>query len=284
MQLRFWKVNPTAFLHHESSSTRTLLVQPGVLVAERHHILVRCSHWLNIPLLLGLILSGISIYWASPVYQRKPDSVTGNFDMAADIGIWICAHVPGQHHYASPPDWIYNHMSLGPGMLAPALRIHWLCAYLFMLNGLVYVAGLVMGGGWRSLLPRRTDLVDSLRMLRYYLGVPFAKLARRAWPHREFSTKYNPLQRAAYLSVPVAGCFSVATGWAIHKPMQLHWLAALFGGFDKARLWHFWLMWLFVFFVVPHVILVLADGWDTLRAMIVGWSTKVGRAEVSTNE
>jgi hypothetical protein len=55
---------------------------------------------------------------------------------------------------------------------------------------------------------------------------------------------------------------------------MLHWLAALFGGFDAARVWHFWLMWLFLLFVVPQVILVLADGWDTLRGMIVGWSTK----------
>jgi thiosulfate reductase cytochrome b subunit len=29
-------------------------------------------------------------------------------------------------------------------MLAVALRLHWFCAYLFMLNGLVYVTGLVM--------------------------------------------------------------------------------------------------------------------------------------------
>ena len=69
--------------------------QPAVLVAERHHLLVRWSHWLNVPILLGLILSGISIYWSSPVYQHKPDPLTGNFDVAADIGIWICAHVPG---------------------------------------------------------------------------------------------------------------------------------------------------------------------------------------------
>jgi len=253
-------------------------------VVKRHHILVRWSHWLNVPLLLGLVLSGISIYWSSPIFQHKPDPVTGSFDVAADIGIWICAHVPGERHYASPPDWLYNHMSLGPGMLAPALRLHWLCAYLFMLNGTVYVAGLLMGGGWRPLLPRRTDLVDALRMFRYYLGFPFAKLTRRQWPHPPFNTKYNSLQRAAYFSVPVTGLFSVATGWAIHKPMQLHWLAVLFGGFDAARVWHFWLMWVFVLFLVPHLILVLADGWDTLRSMIVGWSTKVDRPEVSANE
>ena len=274
-------MNASASLPHESNSTSALLAQPGVLVVKRHHVLVRLSHWLNVPLLLGLVLSGISIYWSSPIYQHKPDPVTGNFDVAADIGIWICAHVPGQHHYASPPDWLYNHVSLGPGMLAPALRIHRLCAYLFMLNGTVYVAGLILGKGWHSLLPRRTDLVDALKMLRYYLGVPFAELTRRHWPHPFFNTKYNALQRAAYFSVPVAAFLSTATGWAIHKPMQLHWLTALFGGFDAARVWHFWLMWLFIFFVMPHVILVLADGWDTLRSMIVGWSTKVDGPQVT---
>jgi thiosulfate reductase cytochrome b subunit len=277
-------MNPSVLLHDEPNSASTLSVQPPVLLVKRHHILVRWSHWLNVPLLLGLIVSGISIYWSSPVYQHKPDPVTGNFDVAADIGIWICAHVPDQYHYASPPDWLYNHTSLGPGMLAPALRLHWFCAYLFMLNGTVYVTGLLMEGAWRSLLPRRADLVDALRMLRYYLGFPFAKLSGRQWLHPLFNTKYNALQRLAYFSVPVTGLLSVATGWAIHKPMQLHWLAALFGGFNRARIWHFWLMWLFIFFVVPHVILVFADGWDTLRSMIVGWSTKVGRPEVSANE
>jgi thiosulfate reductase cytochrome b subunit len=121
-------------------------------------------------------------------------------------------------------------------------------------------------------------------MFRYYVGFPFAKLARRQWPHPVFNTKYNALQRAAYFSVPVAGFLSAATGWAIHKPMQLHWLAALFGGYNAARVWHFWLMWIYIQFVVPHVILVFVDGWDTLRSMIVGWSTRVERSEVVAHE
>ena len=266
-------------LHRERVATSAPECRAGVLVVRRHHLLVRCGHWLIVPILLGLILSGMSIYWASPVYQHTPDPLTGNVDPLADVGIWICAHVPGLHQYSNPPDWVYNHMSLGPGLLASALRLHWLCAYLFMLNGLVLVVGSAIGGGWRSLLPRRTDLHDALKMFRYYIVLPVARLLRRTWLHPRFNTKYNALQRVAYFSVPVAGLLSVFTGWAIHKPMQLYWLTATFGGYDKARIWHFWLMWVFMLFVVPHVILAVADGWDTLRSMIVGWSTRAERVE-----
>lgn len=258
--------------------------EPGMPIIRKHHFLVRWSHWLNVPILLGLILSGMSIYWASPVYQHRPNPQTGNVDVVADISVWICAHVPGLHHYSGPPDWVYNHMSLGTYSLASALRLHWFFAYLFMLNGLVYITGLVIGGGWRALLPRSTDLRDALRMMRYYIGVPFAFVLRRTWLHPCFTTKYNSLQRLAYFSIPLAGFLSVATGWAIHKPMQLHWLAAIFGGYDTARVWHFWLMWLFIFFVVPHVVLVFSDGWDTFRSMIVGWSVRVKRADDLENE
>jgi hypothetical protein len=62
---------------------------PRVRVARSHHLLVRVSHWLNVLLLTGLIVSGISIYWASPVYQHKPDPQTGIFDYFADAGIWL---------------------------------------------------------------------------------------------------------------------------------------------------------------------------------------------------
>ena len=28
-------------------------------------------------------------------------------------------------------------------------------------------------------------------------------------------------------------------------------------------------------FIVPHVVLAIADGWDTLRSMVTGWSARV---------
>lgn len=252
-------------------------------VVRKHHWLVRITHWLSIPLLLGLSLSGLSIYWAGPVYTHAPDA-NGNVDYLNDIGLWVARHEPWRHSYGDPETWlpgthynarwVYDHFSLGTGMLSTSLNLHWLFAYLFLANGLLYLIGLGIGGGYKALLPRRHDLKDALIMQRYYLGLPFAKLLRKPWNHPQVTTKYNALQRLAYFAMPVAGTVSVLTGWAIHKPAQLGWLQALFGGYDYARLWHFGLLWLFVLFVVPHVILVLADGWDTMRSMVAGWTER----------
>jgi len=256
--------------------TRPLADAPQRVV-RKHHWLVRLTHWLNIPILLGLALSGLSIYWASPVYHHAPDA-SGSSDYFVNIGRWAVRTLPGQHHYAAPDDWFYNHFSLGTGQLATALRLHWWCAYLFMLNGALYVAGSIWGKGYQSLLPRCADFGGVFAMMRYYIGLPLAKLRHLAWPHPAVSSKYNSLQRLAYFSVPLMGLLYILTGWAIHKPQQLGWLQALFGGYDLARVWHFWLMWAFLAFTIPHVVLVAADGWDTFRSMIVGWSSRLPRS------
>jgi hypothetical protein len=39
----------------EAIAASTLPKRPRVLVATRHHLLVRWSHWLNVPILGGLI-------------------------------------------------------------------------------------------------------------------------------------------------------------------------------------------------------------------------------------
>lgn len=248
-------------------------------VVPTHHALVRITHWLNIPLLLGMILSGLAIYWASPVYHHAPDPQTGNSDYFADVGAWAAAHLPGQAKSSSPGDWVYNHVSLGPGMLADALRLHWFFAYLFIANGVLYVVGLLLGGGYKALLPRVSDIGGSLQMIRYYAGFFPARLLRRRWPHPVVSAKYNSLQKLGYLSMPIFGALAVASGWAMHKPAQLGWLDRVFVSYNVARQVHFWVLWIFVAFVFPHVILVFADGWDTFRSMVTGWSGRIRREE-----
>lgn len=248
---------------------------PAELVptVRKHHVLVRVTHWVNVPLLLGLIASGLSIYWAAPVFRHPPDPVTNSREYLADLGIALARWFPDPR--SQPRHWIYDHLGLGPQQLAIALRLHWALAYLFMVNGALYLLGLLTGGGWRALLPRRSDVGEMLRMVRFYLGAIPMWLLRRPWPHPPVRAKYNALQRAAYFSMPVLGTLVVLSGWAMHKPVQLGWLERLFGHYDVARVVHFACMVGLAGFIVPHIVLAIADGWDTLRSMVTGWSMRV---------
>ena len=253
--------------------TRPVIANPTVRVVIKHHALVRLSHWVNVPLLLGLIASGLSIYWAAPVFHHPPDPVTGSRDYIRDLGLAIAGLLHDRG--GDPRNWIYDHFGLGARALATALRLHWALAYLFMLNGALYLIGLVAGGGWRALLPRWSDLGDGLRMMRFYLGVVPMAILRRPWPHPEVRSKYNALQRAAYFAMPIFGTLVVLSGWAMHKPVQLGWLERMFVNYDGARIVHFACMLGLGGFIVPHVVLAIADGWDTLRSMVTGWSKRV---------
>jgi len=246
---------------------------PPVRVARTHHVLVRLTHWINLPLLLGLIASGLSIYWAAPVLLRHAPGPGQSRDYVRDVGSAVAGalHAPA----IDPGNWVYDTFGLGTHSLAPALQVHWLLAYLFMLNGALYVLGLALGGGWRALLPRPSDPADAARMIRYYLGLVPMALLRRPWPHPDVRTKYNALQRGAYFAIPLAGALAVASGWAMHKPVQLGWLERAFVNYDGARLVHFACMVLLGAFVVPHVVLVAADGWDTFRSMVTGRSLRL---------
>ena len=248
---------------------------PAVRVVAKHHALVRLSHWANVPLLLGLTASGLAIYWAAPVFLHAPDPTTGSRDYLRDAGI---AAARTFHAAGDPRYWLYSRVSLGPQALAESLRLHWVLAYLFMLNGALYLAGLIAGGGWRALLPRASDLADALAMMRFYAGVIPMFLLRKPWPHPPVRSKYNALQRGAYFSMPLLGAVAVLSGWAMHKPVQLGWLERLFVDYNGARVVHFVCMVALTAFLLPHVALVIADGWDTFRSMVTGWSSRMKEA------
>jgi thiosulfate reductase cytochrome b subunit len=245
---------------------------PVVRVTPKHHALVRLSHWANVPLLLGLTASGLAIYWAAPVFLHAPNPTTGSRDYLRDLGI---AGARLFHDSGDPRGWLYSRLSLGPQALADSLRLHWALAYLFMLNGALYALGLVSGGGWRALLPRPSDVSEALAMMRFYAGVIPMALLRRPWPHPPVHSKYNALQRGAYFAMPLLGTLAALSGWAMHKPVQLGWLERLFVNYDGARIVHFICMAVLTTFLVPHVILVIADGWDTFRSMVTGWSARL---------
>lgn len=213
---------------------------PPVRTVKRHHWIVRLTHWLTFVLLVGMITSGLQIYTA---YARFGERGEASYVNAFE----------GRHF----PAW----SKLG-GWLAGGLNWHFTLMWPLIAGGLLYLSYLVASGEWRSLLFRPRDIKGAIEMQKYYLRL------RKEHPAQG---KHNPLQKLAYTFIIFLGMLSVLTGFAIYKPTQFSWLTALFGGFQAARYWHFWAVWIFTAFLVVHVILVFVVDPASLRAMITGW-------------
>ena len=260
-----------AAVAERKAAARAARAAEPVRIAHKHDALVRLSHWGHVPLLVGLIATGLAIYWAAPVFRHASAPGNPRGDYLVDAGRALAGVFGG----GANGNWLYERLSIGPAQLASALRLHWLLAWLYMACGAVYVLGLARGGGWRALLPRASDPAEALAMIRFYLGALPAALARRPWPHPVVAGKYNALQRGAYFTMPLLGLLVVLSGWAMHHPATLGPLERAFGSYDNARIVHFGCMAVLGAFMVPHVVLVAADGFDTFRSMVTGWSTRL---------
>ena len=130
-----------------------------------------------------------------------------------------------------------------------------------MLNGLFYLSYFVLSGEWRRRMFRPwRDANGAVAQFLYYLRM------RRTPPPKDF---YNGLQRFAYTSVIIFGLVMVLSGLAIYKPVQLHFLTLLFGGYDGARVVHLAGLCLFTMFLAAHLVLVSAHPREILN-MITG--------------
>lgn len=205
----------------------------------RHHWLVRATHWSAFVLIFGMIASGLQIYRAYPRFGERGGPYLPNAFQDTVFPLWS---------------------RLG-GWLAGGINWHFALMWPLIGVGLLYVGYLAISGEWRKLLFRPRDGKRAVAMTRYYLRVDKEHPAQG---------KHNALQKAAYTSIIILGALSILTGFAIWKPVQLSWITAAFGGFQAARYWHFWTVWLFVGFTIVHVILVFTADPASLRAMISG--------------
>jgi thiosulfate reductase cytochrome b subunit len=149
-------------------------------------------------------------------------------------------------------------MTLG-GWLAGGLLWHFAAMWVLIANGLVYVTlGLATGRFRERLLPIRPgELVRDL-------GAALTGRLR----HDDLA-RYNAVQKLLYAGILLTGLVIVASGLAIWKPVQLRELAVLFGGYEGARLVHFFAMVAIVLFLVLHVVMAFVVP-KSLRAMIRG--------------
>jgi Ni/Fe-hydrogenase 1 B-type cytochrome subunit len=100
--------------------------------------------------------------------------------------------------------------------------------------------------------------------LMYYLFL------RKELP-KDVQGKYNPPQRLAYVAFAPLIVIQAMTGFALYTPTQSYftWLTAFVGGLEMVRVWHFTVMWVFIFIIAIHVYLSLFEDFGQFKYMIL---------------
>lgn len=222
---------------------------PTIKLEYKHALAVRWMHWINFPVLTIMIYSGILIYWA----DSKHEGLNAHQVYRLGLGKWTLLRFF--------PAWFYDKLHL-KFQLANGLGYHFYFMWFFAINGIVYVLYTAISGQWRYLIPNRASFKEAIQVTLHDLGL------RKYHPPRR---KFNGGQQIAYTSVIIMGLGSLLTGLAIYKPTQLAWLTQLFGGYEMARWFHFWLTIGYVVFFLVHVAQVIRAGWNNFRAMIIGY-------------
>ncbi|KVD54626.1 cytochrome B [Burkholderia ubonensis] len=150
---------------------------------------------------------------------------------------------------ASPiyPPFVFPHgVTLG-GWLGGALQWHFAAMWLLAGNGIFYLTMAIATGR----LARKFWPVTPAAVWRDLRAALHGKLS-----HDDLSV-YNAVQRAAYLTAIVDLVVLVLSGLVIWKSVQFPLLRMLLGGYDSARVVHFWAMSVLVAFFVVHVAMAL---------------------------
>ncbi len=254
----------------------------------RHKLPVRVMHWINVIAFTVLFMSGLQIFNAHPALNwgkssyngkpplleigarmdanGKPQGVTrvlgAEFDTTGVLGVTYGAN--GQPQPGAFPTWM---MIPGPQWLSMARSWHFFFAWIFVLNGVLFVLYTILSRHLtRDLAPTGGELRGIGASIREHLRFKHAT--------GEAAREYNVLQKLAYLIV-IFGLLpavilmgfgmspwfnSAITGW-------VDWV----GGRQSARTIHFIVAWMLVAFVFIHVFQVIITGlWNNLRSMITG--------------
>src|SRR2546421_4774506 len=98
---------------------------------KKHPLAIRWFHWINFPVLMAMIWSGLLIYWANDVYRLG-------------IGRWTLLKFLPQRFYST------LHVD---HRLAEGMAWHFFFMWLFIINGIAYVIYTAVSGEWRHLVP-----------------------------------------------------------------------------------------------------------------------------------
>ena len=266
--------------------TATMAATHRVLVP-RHSLVVRLTHWINVISLLLLLLSGLQIFnahpslywgqastfdkpWLSMKAQAQGEKLNGVTQIGSlkftTTGLLGVSRVGGHDSVRGFPAWATLPSERN---LAEGRRWHFFFAWLFVLNGAIYLAtNLINGHLKRDLLPTGQQLKPR------HILADIAHHLRLRFPKGEEARVYNVLQKLTYLAVILALLPVMALSGMTMSPgldAAFPWLLSLFGGRQSARSIHFIAANLIVLFVIVHVVMVILSGfWNNIRSMVTG--------------
>ena len=254
----------------------------------RHRLPVRLMHWINVVCLTILLMSGLNIFNAHPALywgrestfaepwisfgaRNTPAGALGytriaghEFDTTGVLGLSTSPD-SGAAMARAFPWWA---TIPGTQWLAMARHWHFFFAWIFVINGVLYLLYTIFSKHLkRDLVPTREELKS--------IGRSIVDHLKFKHPTGEAATRYNVLQSLTYLFVifgllplvVIAGLAmspridAVFTGWV-----------DLLGGRQSARTLHFLAAFGLLLFVVVHVAEVFIAGvWNEMRSMITGW-------------
>ena len=202
-----------------------------------HPLSRRVMHWINALAIIVMIGSGWRIYNYYPA-------------LPIDFGFPL--------HVTLGGDFTVTEAVNDEDGLANALAWHFAAMWVLVSNFLAFVVvGFASGHFRRDYLPLspRAFVKDLWAAMRFKLD------------HR--LGEYNAVQKIFYWGVFAAILVTILSGLAIWKPVQLKELTWLFGGYEMARVVHFFGMAAIVGFLVVHIALTILVP-KTLVVTIVG--------------
>jgi thiosulfate reductase cytochrome b subunit len=202
-----------------------------------HPLSRRIMHWVNALAIIVMIGSGWRIYNYHPA-------------LPINFGFPVYLTLGG--------DFTVTEAVSNEDGLANALAWHFATMWVLTINFVAFViVGFASGHFRRDFLPLspRAFLRDLFAALRFKLD------------HR--LGEYNAVQKVLYCGVLAAILVTILSGLSIWKPVQLKGLTWLFGGYEFARVVHFFGMAAIAGFLFVHVALTILVP-KTLVAMVLG--------------
>jgi len=202
-----------------------------------HPLSRRVMHWINALAIIVMIGSGWRIYNYYPA-------------LPIDFGFPL--------HVTLGGDFTVSEAVNDEDGLANALAWHFAAMWVLVSNFLAFVVvGFASGHFRRDYLPLspRAFVKDLWAAMRFKLDHSLGE--------------YNAVQKIFYWGVLAAILITILSGLSIWKPVQLKELTWLFGGYEIARVVHFFGMAAIVGFLIVHIALTILVP-KTLVVMILG--------------